>query len=102
MTFPVSSFMWSDDIGSGIVYPPSCVVILQQRGLRRFEFERESGPYMSARWAMLRHSGKEVVRRDAILRRRAFAWPLLIQAGGRAQLSGWRLELTPTGRTAFS
>src|SRR5437870_937167 len=38
--------------------------------LRQFEFERESGPYMSARWAMLRHSGKEVVRRDAILRRR--------------------------------
>src|SRR5947209_8122491 len=38
--------------------------------LPQFEFECESGPYMSARWAMLRHSGKEVVRRDAILRRR--------------------------------
>src|SRR2546425_511396 len=38
--------------------------------LRQFEFECKSGPYMSTRWAMLRHSGKEVVRRDAILRRR--------------------------------
>ena len=33
---------------------------------------------------------------------RAFALSLLIQAGGLAQLSGSRLELTPTGRKAFS
>jgi hypothetical protein len=33
---------------------------------------------------------------------RAFAWPLLIQAGGLAQLSGSRLQLTKTGRGAFS
>jgi hypothetical protein len=33
---------------------------------------------------------------------RAFAWPLLIQAGGLAQLSGSRLELAPAGRKAFS
>jgi hypothetical protein len=33
---------------------------------------------------------------------RAFAWPLLIQAGGLAQLSGTRLQLTRTGRKALS
>jgi len=33
---------------------------------------------------------------------RAFAWPLLIQAGGLAQLSGTRLQLTKTGRAALS
>lgn len=33
---------------------------------------------------------------------RAFAWPLLIQAGGLAQLSGSRLQLTNAGRKAFS
>ena len=33
---------------------------------------------------------------------RAFAWPLLIQAGGFAQLSGSRLQLTKTGRKSFS
>jgi hypothetical protein len=33
---------------------------------------------------------------------RAFAWPLLIQAGGLAQLSGTRLQLTKTGRKALS
>jgi hypothetical protein len=33
---------------------------------------------------------------------RAFAWPLLIQAGGLAQLSGPRLQLTKTGRKALS
>jgi hypothetical protein len=32
---------------------------------------------------------------------RAFAWPLLIQAGGLAQLSGPRLQLTKAGRKAF-
>ncbi|PYS48418.1 MAG: hypothetical protein DMG13_25590 [Acidobacteria bacterium] len=32
---------------------------------------------------------------------RAFAWPLLIQAGGLAQLSGSRLQLTKAGRQAF-
>ncbi len=33
---------------------------------------------------------------------RAFAWPLLIQAGGLAQLSGTRLQLTKGGRKALS
>ena len=33
---------------------------------------------------------------------RAFAWPLLIQAGGLAQLAGTRLQLTKTGRKALS
>jgi hypothetical protein len=33
---------------------------------------------------------------------RAFAWPLLIQAGGLAQLSGTRLQLTKAGRNALS
>lgn len=33
---------------------------------------------------------------------RAFAWPLLIQAGGLAQLSGSRLQLTRAGRRALS
>jgi hypothetical protein len=33
---------------------------------------------------------------------RAFGWPLLIQAGGLAQLSGTRLQLTRTGRKALS
>ena len=33
---------------------------------------------------------------------RAYAWPLLIQAGGLAQLSGSRLELTRSGRKALS
>jgi XPB/Ssl2-like helicase family protein len=33
---------------------------------------------------------------------RAFAWPLLVQAGGLAQLSGTRLQLTKTGRKALS
>lgn len=33
---------------------------------------------------------------------RAFAWPLLIQAGGLAQLSGIRLQLTKGGRKALS
>ena len=33
---------------------------------------------------------------------RAFAWPLLVQAGGLARLSGTRLELTKAGRTALS
>ena len=33
---------------------------------------------------------------------RAFAWPMLIQAGGLAQLSGTRLELTKAGRKALS
>jgi hypothetical protein len=33
---------------------------------------------------------------------RAFAWPLLIQAGGLAQLSGSRLQLTKAGRTALA
>ncbi len=33
---------------------------------------------------------------------RAFAWPLLVQAGGLAQLSGSRLQLTRTGRQSFS
>lgn len=33
---------------------------------------------------------------------RAFAWPLLVQAGGLAQLAGSRLQLTRTGREAFS
>jgi hypothetical protein len=32
---------------------------------------------------------------------RAFAWPLLIQAGGLAQLSGSRLQLTRAGRKAL-
>jgi hypothetical protein len=32
---------------------------------------------------------------------RAFAWPLLIQAGGLAQLSGTRLQLTKPGRRAI-
>ncbi|MGH3088602.1 MAG: hypothetical protein ACRDSJ_14960, partial [Rubrobacteraceae bacterium] len=32
---------------------------------------------------------------------RAFAWPLLIQAGGLAQLSGTRLQLTKGGREAL-
>src|ERR1019366_6724374 len=33
---------------------------------------------------------------------RAFAWPLLIQAGGLAQLAGTRLQLTKAGRKALS
>ena len=33
---------------------------------------------------------------------RAFAWPLLMQAGGLAQLSGSRLQLTKAGRRVFS
>lgn len=33
---------------------------------------------------------------------RAFAWPLLIQAGGLAQLSGTRLQLTNAGRKALA
>ncbi|OLC38821.1 MAG: hypothetical protein AUH28_01535 [Acidobacteria bacterium 13_1_40CM_56_16] len=33
---------------------------------------------------------------------RAFAWPLLVQAGGLAQLSGSRLQLTRAGRQSFS
>jgi hypothetical protein len=33
---------------------------------------------------------------------RAFAWPLLIQAGGLAQLAGPRLHLTKAGRKALS
>jgi hypothetical protein len=33
---------------------------------------------------------------------RAFAWPLLVQAGGVAQLSGTRLQLTKAGRNALS
>lgn len=33
---------------------------------------------------------------------RAFAWPLLIQSGGLAQLSGTRLQLTKMGRKALS
>jgi Helicase conserved C-terminal domain len=33
---------------------------------------------------------------------RAFSWPLLIQAGGLAQLSGTRLQLTKMGRKALS
>lgn len=32
---------------------------------------------------------------------RAFAWPLLVQAGGLAQLSGSRLQLTKAGRKAL-
>jgi hypothetical protein len=33
---------------------------------------------------------------------RAFAWPLIVQAGGLAQLSGSRLQLTKAGRNALS
>jgi len=33
---------------------------------------------------------------------RAFAWPLLVQAGGLAQLSGSRLQLTRAGRRALA
>jgi len=33
---------------------------------------------------------------------RAFAWPLLMQAGGLAQISGTRLQLTKAGRKALS
>lgn len=33
---------------------------------------------------------------------RAFAWPLLVQAGGLAQLAGRRLQLTRAGRKALS
>ena len=33
---------------------------------------------------------------------RAFAWPLIIQAGGLAQLSGSKLQLTKTGRKALA
>lgn len=33
---------------------------------------------------------------------RAFAWPLLVQAGGLAQLSGSKLQLTKAGRNALS
>ena len=33
---------------------------------------------------------------------RAFAWPMLIQAGGLAQLAGTRLQLTKAGRKALS
>jgi hypothetical protein len=32
----------------------------------------------------------------------AFAWPLLVQAGGLARLAGGRLELTPKGHKALS
>src|ERR1700684_1749261 len=32
----------------------------------------------------------------------AFAWPLLLQAGGLAQLAGTRLELTARGRAALA
>jgi hypothetical protein len=32
----------------------------------------------------------------------AFAWPLLIQAGGLARITGGKLELTPKGRKALS
>ncbi|MEV0345437.1 hypothetical protein AB0H88_06710 [Nonomuraea sp. NPDC050680] len=32
----------------------------------------------------------------------AFAWPLLLQAGGLAELAGGRLQLTARGRTALS
>jgi len=33
---------------------------------------------------------------------RAFAWPMLLQAGGLAQLSGSKLQLTKAGRTALA
>lgn len=33
---------------------------------------------------------------------RAFAWPLIVQAGGLAQLSGLKLQLTSAGRKALS
>jgi hypothetical protein len=33
---------------------------------------------------------------------RAFAWPLVVQAGGLAQLSGTKLQLTKAGRNALS
>ncbi len=33
---------------------------------------------------------------------RAFAWPLIVQAGGLAQLSGSKLQLTKAGRSALS
>jgi hypothetical protein len=33
---------------------------------------------------------------------RAFAWPMLVQAGGLAQLSGTKLQLTKAGRKALS
>jgi len=33
---------------------------------------------------------------------RAFAWPLILQAGGLAQLSGSKLQLTKAGRTALA
>ena len=33
---------------------------------------------------------------------RAFAWPLIVQAGGLAQLSGTKLQLTKAGRNALS
>ena len=33
---------------------------------------------------------------------RAFAWPLIVQAGGLAQLSGSKLQLTKAGRNALS
>jgi hypothetical protein len=33
---------------------------------------------------------------------RAFAWPLIVQAGGLAQLSGSKLQLTKTGRKALA
>ncbi|MDT8319275.1 MAG: helicase-associated domain-containing protein [Xanthomonadales bacterium] len=33
---------------------------------------------------------------------RAFAWPLIVQAGGMAQLSGSKLQLTKAGRKALS
>ncbi len=33
---------------------------------------------------------------------RAFAWPMIVQAGGLAQLSGSRLQLTKAGRKALS
>lgn len=32
---------------------------------------------------------------------RAFAWPLIVQAGGLAQLAGTKLQLTPAGRKAL-
>ena len=33
---------------------------------------------------------------------RAFAWPLIVQAGGLVQLSGSKLQLTKAGRNALS
>ncbi|MEU7057562.1 hypothetical protein [Streptomyces sp. NPDC046197] len=39
-------------------------------------------------------TGSEFYEGEAV---RAFAWPLLLQAGGLAELSGGRLELTARG-----